>query len=383
MYLKSKIPLIATVGIILVNVIYCVLLFFLSFKPSIDVIQNERMSRVSVLIESILQEQYRRLASVAELLSTRKQLNDLVEKGSRDNLIELLQSTYTLQHENYAIDVLNIIRPPSKMLIRFHDLKKFNDDVSDRNMVIKINASKKTIYGIEVAHSGLAIRAMAPLLHEKNLMGIIEVGSNFDDIITVVKNITGFDLAIFVNLTLLNKISKGLPPAEPEKLVGGMRALYCHNWQKIHTVITDNELRQTHDTISMTKVIGNKSNGVILIPLQDFSGQFIGVMVAVREFETYHSLKNKFIADAAFLSILNITFLVGMILILFRGWILRPLMDFIIQLEKLNLGKIDEIDKSVIDEFIHSPNELGDISRTLSTLMNSKSKLSNRDKERE
>jgi hypothetical protein len=72
-----------------------------------------------------------------------------------------------------------------------------------------------------------------------------------------------------------------------------------------------------------------------------------------------------------------------MILILFRGWILRPLMDFIIQLEKLNLGKINEIDKSVIDEFIHSPNELGDISRTLSTLITSKLKLSSRDKERE
>ncbi|MFI3157669.1 MAG: cache domain-containing protein [Methylococcaceae bacterium] len=366
MQLKSKVPFITALSVVAINVLFCYFVYSLSFLPAFEKVKEDRMDQVIKQIDSLLHEYRISAASLADLLAERNALKELVLMGDREGIIKLLQPTYSTQHDRYGMEILSIIQSPAKMLVRMHKLEKFGDDASTRNMVITTSSQQKTVSGVEIASSGLGIRAISPLKQDGKSIGLVEVGLGFNELITETKDTTGFEIAVFVKQSLLAEIATNLPPPESDDLIGGMRALYRSDWKKIRSAVSADLLRNVQDTVMLSKKVEGKSTGIVMTPLADFSGQAIGVIVAVREFKKTQMLEDKFFLDILSLVAVQIILLSSFIFIIFRGWISRPLSDLASCLASLNQN--EETQKAgldSIDRLLNRKDEVGDIARQL------------------
>ena len=186
--------------------------------------------------------------------------------GSRDRaqLSELTLPFYNQEKERLGLAQFQFHLPPATSFLRLHKPEKFGDDLSSfRHTVVKVNAGREMISGIEKGRAGLGIRGVVPVYLQGSHTGSVEFGIKLDDkLLMPLKEVLGVDISVVIpDGAGFKYLAKTHSLTIPEK---------SFPWLKKVMKEGKVQIKQVH------------KNGKDLMtafgPLKDYSGMTIGVL---------------------------------------------------------------------------------------------------------
>jgi methyl-accepting chemotaxis protein len=156
-------------------------------------------------------------------------------------------------------------------------------------MVVVANQRQEPQSGVEVGRRGLGVRGVVRVSDTQGSIGSFEVGMSFKPILEGIKKVTNFETGVFVDEQLISTIATLAPKADNERIIGGLRNEDSTNWQVIRSLVSPDLLTKANDVTLKIQNINGMDYGIALVPLQDFKGKKIGVIVADRNFQSLTS----------------------------------------------------------------------------------------------
>jgi methyl-accepting chemotaxis protein len=118
--------------------------------------------------------------TLAVVLAKVPDFQQAMASGQRERLGEMLLPAFAELKKNYAVVQMQYHLPPATTFFRVHMPNKFGDDLSSfRHTVIKTNAERVNVVGLESGVAGLGIRGVVPVFHQGQHIGSVETGMSF------------------------------------------------------------------------------------------------------------------------------------------------------------------------------------------------------------
>jgi hypothetical protein len=280
----------------------------------------------------------------------------------RDQLAQILLPAFVIQRDRYDVREAHFHLAPATSFLRLFYLKKYGEDMSSfRETVLITNQKQEPQSGVEISRHGLNIRGVVPISDAQGAIGSFEVGMSFNGVLDAVKQVTGFELGVFIDNDLMTKVATGLPAPESDRVIGGLRNESSTNWSVVRSLVSPDLLRKVNDTTLKLQKIDGVAYGIALVQLLDFKGKKIGVVVAGKSFEGLTSQANAVLINAMVISLFAVIILGGTATILFNGLLMRPM---IAVGNCITSMAIDDVAKP-IDDLASRRDEVGKIARSL------------------
>lgn len=341
MKIKYKAPLIVLAAAWILSLFAA----YSNYYSSIRVIESAMQSQfvtVSNLISSEIQAEATRAASLAALISNLPEVEKFMRARDRDSLIKWIVPDLLLQHDRFEVEQVHFHVPPATSFLRLTRLEKWGDDLSGtREMVLKANKELTALQGIEVSSTGMNIRSIEVIKDEQGPIGTVEVEMSFSRVLDLVKQITGFEGAAFVDDALMSKIATLAPKPDPEKIISGYRNVDATDWDFIQPLVTPKLLRKINDITYKTFTLDGEYIGMVIVPLLDFKGAQIGYIIAVRHFTHYQTDMHADLVRSLAFGLLQAILLSGILLIVIKAFLLSPIEKIDKEFKKVFNGEKD------------------------------------------
>jgi methyl-accepting chemotaxis protein len=258
-----------------------------------------------------LLDNYRGLGSMfLDTVLSDKKAVALFAARDRNGLVAELMPLYSSMKEKYRIAQFHWHLPNNVSFVRFHKLGTFGDDLSaQRKTVVKVNAEKVEVTGLEVGVGDLGLRVVRPVFDAAGAhIGSVEYGGAID---------SSFIDYFAANATAEVKAA-GLEISVVSKDANGKFHLLGSNFEKEVSGKPEEEMRRLEPTGSSCSTAGATALASYL--LRDFAGNGVGYVrfrydvnfiLAQRRAQLLQSLAT-YVATLALLAIL-------MLAIIFRA----------------------------------------------------------------
>jgi len=229
-------------GIIIITSLIFFIFIFLVISKINSIILVEENQHYDLLIKSVdfaIEKQLETAKTAAFLLSENMTIKQLFNERKRDAIIEILLNSF----EKLKPDVAQIHfhLPDSTSFLRLHMPQEFGDDLTDhRFMVNDANEYKIITQGLEKGLGGLGFRTVVPIFFQDIHLGTVEYGIPLND-------------------NFLNSLENNL---------GGK--FYFKDEKIQFSDLYKIELSQ------------DKKNTFIYIPLNNYSGEYIGYILSIQ-----------------------------------------------------------------------------------------------------
>jgi hypothetical protein len=326
MQLRIKVPLLITL-VAFVTSLALSLFFYGTALQSIENNQKEALNTTVTLIQKYTDENTKKALSRAEMVAALPSVQQAFRARDRDQLAQILVPTFLIQRDRYDVREAHFHLAPATSFLRLFFLKKYGEDMSSfRETVLITNQKQEPQSGVEISRHGLNIRGVVPIADAQGPIGSFEVGMSFNGVLDAVKQVTGFELGVFIDNELMSKVATGLPAPESDRVIGGLRNESATNWSVVRSLVTPDLLRKVNDTTLKLQKIDGVDYGLALVQLLDFKGKKIGVIVAGKSFQELTSQANAVLINALVISLFAVIILGGTSTILFNGLLMRPMM---------------------------------------------------------
>jgi len=222
----------------------------------------------------------------------------------------------------------NFYFPPAETFLRMNRPKEFGDDVSSyRKLIVEANQAQAIRKGLEITATGISVAGAVPIKNEQGAhIGVMDVGLDPAALLDELKKAYGFELAFFVNEELLRSTSKGIKQDifSAQNRVGSYIKYAATHPELLQSLVTDSELNITEDAFAV-RDSGGISYGVLRQPIYNFTKQPIGVLVVAQDFGQTRAADGQAIVMQALLCGASLVILIGVVLVVVRGYILRPM----------------------------------------------------------
>jgi methyl-accepting chemotaxis protein len=369
--LRAKVPLF--VGA--VSLFSSIGLALSSYQVGLSAIKlSEKQEQNSVLnlIQSSLQEANKKALARADLISRLPFVQKNLRENSRDELLDNVKPSLKVQKQRFSVAEAQFHLPPAKSYLRVFKPKAPQEDLSTfRQMVLKVNKDKVPLSGIEIGRRGIGIRGVVPISDEKGHIGSFEIALDFKSVLDSLKKTTGFESAVFVDEDKMSEIATLIPKPDLEKIVGGMRVQEATNWKTIRSLVTPDIMTTTKQVDFKVLKNDNESYSAILVPLQDYKGQQIGLIVTAKSLKYLENLKASLFWNNIFLALAQTLVITGTASILFNGLLLRPVLALGNRIKSISKD-VDTVDLSddAVDKLASRLDEVGQIARDCQVLQN-------------
>lgn len=361
MQLRIKVPLLITL-VALITSLSLSLFFYATALQSIENNQKAELNTTVTLIQKYTEEHTKKALSRAEMVASLPSVQQAFRARDRDQLAQILLPAFVIQRDRYDVREAHFHLAPATSFLRLFYLKKYGEDMSSfRETVLITNQKQEPQSGVEISRHGLNIRGVVPIADAQGAIGSFEVGMSFNGVLDAVKQVTGFELGVFIDNDLMTKVATGLPAPESDRVIGGLRNESSTNWSVVRSLVSPDLLRKVNDTTLKLQKIDGVAYGIALVQLLDFKGKKIGVVVAGKSFEGLTSQANAVLINAMVISLFAVIILGGTATILFNGLLMRPM---IAVGNCITSMAIDDVAKP-IDDLASRRDEVGKIARSL------------------
>lgn len=361
MQLRIKVPLLITL-VALITSLSLSLFFYATALQSIENNQKAELNTTVTLIQKYTEEHTKKALSRAEMVASLPSVQQAFRARDRDQLAQILLPAFVIQRDRYDVREAHFHLAPATSFLRLFYLKKYGEDMSSfRETVLITNQKQEPQSGVEISRHGLNIRGVVPISDAQGAIGSFEVGMSFNGVLDAVKQVTGFELGVFIDNDLMTKVATGLPAPESDRVIGGLRNESSTNWSLVRSLVSPDLLRKVNDTTLKLQKIDGVDYGIALVQLLDFKGKKIGVVVAGKSFEGLTSQANAILINAMVISLFAVIILGGTATILFNGLLMRPM---IAVGNCITSMAIDDVAKP-IDDLASRRDEVGKIARSL------------------
>jgi methyl-accepting chemotaxis protein len=327
MQLRLKVPFLVTL-VVLVTSVFLAFSSYQSALLSIDAAGKQELTTIAELIKTSLIEQSKKALARADLISRLPPIQQLFRTGNRQQLLDTILPSFKVQKDTFGVTEAQFHLAPATSYLRvFLPNDPENKDLSSfRETVVLANSKKEPQSGVEIGRRGLGIRGVVPVGDVQGHIGSFEVALSFKPVLNALKEITRYEGGVFVDEVLMSTIATQAEKADPETIIGGLRNEYSTNWQVIRSLVSPDLLTKANDVTLKIQKINGMDYGIALVPLQDFKGKKIGVIVAGRNFQSLTSQARAVLVNNIVLALLQVIVLTGTVWVLFNGLLMRPML---------------------------------------------------------
>lgn len=266
--------------------------------------------------------------AAAEMLAATPAVRKAFAAHNRTELLAATQDAYRIQHEKYGISQAQFHLAPAVSFLRVHNPNTFGDDLSKaRQMVIEVNRSNAIRKGIEITSSGIGIFGTMPVADEAGKpIGSFEVGMDVAPLLDEIKKAYGFEVGFFVDEKILRDTATHIKPDifSDQNRVGSFVKFNATHPDLLKALVSDGNINVTEQTHYLQEVNG-VPYGVLLQPVYNYAKKPIGVMAMAANFTETRSADGQAVVWQILLALVSGILQIGVILVMVRGKILRPL----------------------------------------------------------
>jgi methyl-accepting chemotaxis protein len=318
--------LIAAVIIIVTGLSVLSGLLFSGLTTSVE--QNQFQLMQSIL-ETALRNAADEALARADIIAALPTTRAAVAAQDRDKLLAEYAEMFAIQRDRRGVDQAQFHVPPAISLLRLHDPAQHGDDLTRfRPIVAAVNRERAARKGYAIARRGPAIFGVAPIFDAQGaFLGSFEFGLDFGPLIDGLKAAYGLDFALFIEERPLREFARSVDPAvlSDQNRVGRFVLFHTTNRALMRELATDADISVVNEPSRHTRDAQGVPYGVLLVPLRDGAGDSLGVIAAARDFSGSRAAAGRSLIWQICLAVFAIVILAGVVIVVIRGFLLRPL----------------------------------------------------------
>lgn len=278
---------------------------------------------------------------IAGLPTTKK----LVAAKDREGLLKEYGPLFQKQNDTYGVDQMQFHLPEGTSLLRLQAPEQHGDDLTSfRHLVVAVNRDQVPRAGVEIARTGPAVFGVVPVYAEDGKpVGTFETGIDIGGLLDNLKRAYGLELACLIDEAELRSVAPnlGADVFDEQKRVGRYLRYYATDGSLMKGLIDGGELDGIEEPRRYVREAAGATYGVVLVPLRDNAGKRIGVMAVGADFSSSRAAAGRSVISQGLLAVFGIVLMAGAVLIVLRGFLLRPLAEATARFQALAKGDPD------------------------------------------
>jgi methyl-accepting chemotaxis protein len=217
--------------------------------------------------------------------------------------------------------------PPATSLLRLHAPGNYDDDLSGfRPMVVAVNQDHAAAKGMEIAFTGPALFGVAPVRDPAGeYIGTFEVGIAFGPILDNLKVAYGLEFALFIEEDLLNPEGVAKEVFGDQNRLGKYVKYHSTHWDLMQQLVSAADLARLEEPVRYARSALDVPYGVVLVPLRGSTGAPLGIMAVAKNFDASRAASGRSLVWQGLLALFGVVTLAGVIQVVVRGFLVRPL----------------------------------------------------------
>lgn len=281
----------------------------------------------------------------ASIVARMPKVREYLAADKREALAEELKDAYEVQKNKYGAGPAQF-DVDGKAYLRLHHLELFGDDVTFRPIIVQALADHNPIKGISISRSGAAMFGIAPVTSPSGkFVGVFEMSQTFDMLAYSLKNAHNIDSATFFEEEQLAKNATDMKKEvfSDKNRFGSFLKISSTNWDETAQAVTPEVISNIKPVTPFTADVDGKHIGVAIIPLNNISGKRIGTMALFDDLSINHKITSSLKITVWLMALFGAVILSGLLLVVVKGGILRPVADLSVALDSLASGKASEV----------------------------------------
>ena len=264
----------------------------------------------------------------AEMVANLPTVRDLFAKRDRERLLAECGPMFEIQKTKYGVDQMQFHLPTAVSFLRLHAPTQHGDDLSKfRPMVVAVNADRVARKGMVIARTGPAIFGVVPMADlAGGPAGSLDVGMDFNPILDGLKATYQLELALFIAEEPLRKFATGLPGEvlTEENRRGKFIKFHSTHWALMKDLATEADVMNVAED-GFTRKLRGITYGALVLPLRDPAGEPLGLLAVAKDFSASRAASGRSLVWQSLLALFAIVTLAVAILVVIRGFLLRPM----------------------------------------------------------
>jgi methyl-accepting chemotaxis protein len=355
----------APTALIVASAAIILLLTFVSnrlFSGLTDAVELGQYQLMQSILTSSLDGAASRALARADMVASLDQTRDAMAAKDRAKLLALYSEMFGRQRDRFGVSQAQFHIPPAVSLLRLHSPAAFGDDLTrSRPMVTAVLRDHQPRKGFAIARSGPAIFGIAPVADlAGNPLGSFEFGLDFGPLLDQLKATFGLDATLYVEEKPLHDFAKGVDPSifSDQNRLSHFIRFHSTNAALMKELVRDADISGVIEPVRYAREVDGVPYGVLLMPLKNGAGESLGVIAVVRDFSATRSAAGQSFVWQIAAAVFGIVLLAGIIVIVIRGFLLRPLR---IVTERLMTENDVAVEHKDTDKFCKEIQDLADL----------------------
>jgi HAMP domain-containing protein len=276
----------------------------------------------------------------AELISSMPAVRKAFAARDRAALLAECKDMFEEQKDKYGMERGQFHLPPATSFLRLHAPDKFGDDQSNRPMLVDVNKNKVHRKGIVLGASGVSVTSIVPMEGADDKQnGSFEMGLELGPMLDQIKQTYGMEASVYIDERMLREAATELrgDVLSEKNRVGKYVRFYSTHSELSRALVKDTDIEVTAE-VSYDRVANGTPWGVQLVPLYDYANKQIGVVALAKDFSAVTAMEARARVWQMLGALFAIVLLTGMILMVLRGTLLRPLASLNARMAALAAG---------------------------------------------
>ncbi len=316
------------------------------FASQMAEVEATQFKQMRAILDTSLRAAEDRALARAELVANLPTVRAAFAAGDREKLLAECSEMFAIQRDKHGVDQAQFATLAGISFLRLNAPSKFGEDLSSfRPVIVAVNRDQVARKGLALGRSGPALMGVVPVFDlERKPLGIFEMGMDFAPILDKLKASYTFDASFFVRERQLREIATNVSPEvlDEHNRVGEFLKFSSTNTTLIKTLVDGSDLARVNgDPVQYTRVVSRVTYGVILVALRNAAGESLGIIATVSDFSTTRAAAGRALVLQLAQGLLALVLLSGVVLVVIRGFLLRPLAALNQGFEHLGTGNTD------------------------------------------
>ena len=317
--------------LVVITVLVIVTLAFLSnrlFHNLTSAVEQNQFDLMKTIIRSSLRAAEDRAMARAEMIANLPSVRDTFAKRDRERLLAECGPMFEIQKAKYGVDQMQFHVPPAVSFLRLHAPTQHSDDLTKfRPLVVAVNTDRVARKGIVIARTGPAIFGVVPMTDPAGAhSGTLDVGMDFNPILDGLKATYQLELALFIAEEPLRKFATGLSGdvLAEENRRGKFIKFHSTHWALMKDLASETDVINVTEE-GYTRELRGVTYGVLTMPLRDPGGEPLGLLAVAKDFSASRAAAGRSLVWQSLLALFAIVALAVAIIVVIRGFLLRPI----------------------------------------------------------
>ena len=300
------------------------------FSGLTSAVEQDQFELIRALWSYNLTAAENRALERAELIAALPAVREAFAAGDREALLAQCAEMFKRQKERYGVDRAQFHFPPAVSFLRLHAPEQYGDHQDQfRPMVVAVNRDLFSRKESAIAGTGPAIFGVTSVMDASGQhIGSFELGMSFGPLLHALKAAYRLEMALFVEEQPLRQLmfAEGLDPdvLTEQNRRGKSTKVNSTNWALMKELVSEGDLSGPAEA-QYVRSAQDVPYGVVLLTLFNHAGNPIGKVAMARDFSSSRAAAGRSLVWQGLLALTGIVVLAGVILIVVRGLLLRPL----------------------------------------------------------